>query len=349
MVQRNRSPRYRAARAAGIAVLFACALALPAGAHRAAAQGALGISPTEVDFGVIGAGGVSVSEITITNGADEARSVDVSVVGDDASWFSVHRTAVGALDDAEEIDLVILEPSGSQTVHVRAAVPDDADPAVSTASVRIVERSEDRTVLLGAEVPVRVTVVGEAEVRGSIVSVDVADVGEDEPVELQVRLANDGTTSFEAVVDALASPIDPDAGAPRSASSDPLVVLPGDEAAVRLSYDEGFTAGDHRLVVELIVGDDSIATATVEVTVAAPELEEPADDDDRSADNRGLILVGSVVLVLVMIGGAVLVARDEAGRHDGLPDDDEETAPRPGEAEGRHTARTAEEAWPNRR
>ena len=82
MVQRNRSPRYRAARAAGIGVLFACALALPAGAHRAAAQGALGISPTDVDFGVIGAGGVSVSEITITNGADEARSVDVSVVGD---------------------------------------------------------------------------------------------------------------------------------------------------------------------------------------------------------------------------------------------------------------------------
>ena len=130
-----------------------------------------------------------------------------------------------------------------------------------------------------------------------------------------------------------------------------MVVLPGDEAAVRLVFDEGFAAGAHRVIVEVIVGDDSIATATVDVTVALPEpdgSEEPVDDD-RSADNRGLILIGSVVLVLVMIGGAVLVARDEAGRHDGRPDDDEETAPRPGEAEGRHTARTAQEAWPNRR
>ena len=47
MVQRNRSPRYRAARAAGIGVLFACVLALPAGAHRAAAQGALRYLDTE--------------------------------------------------------------------------------------------------------------------------------------------------------------------------------------------------------------------------------------------------------------------------------------------------------------
>ena len=78
--------------------------------------------------------------------------------------------------------------------------------------------------------------------------------------------------------------------------------------------------------------------------VAEPDI---ADESDRVADNRGLILVGSVVLVLVMIGGAVLVARDEAGRHDGHPGDDA-TAPRRGEAEGRHTARRARDAWPRR-
>lgn len=345
MVQRNRSPRYRAVSAALVAMACACALSGPG----AAAQGALGISPTDVDFGVLGAGGVSVSELTITNGATETRTVDVIVVGDDDDWFSVHRTGAGALDDAEALDLVILEPGGSQTVHVRAAVPGDAEPTVATASVRIVERDEDRTVLLGAEVPLRVTVVGEAEVRGSIVSVDAPEVAEGESAEIQVRLANTGTTSFEAVVEVAASPIDEPTPTVRSAASDPQVVLPGDEAVVRAAFGQGLDAGDYSLTVDLAVAAESLDTATVVLTVASAAEAEPDGDDDRSADNRGLILVGSVVLVLVMIAGAVLVARDEAGRHDGRPEDDDETPPRPGEAEGRHTARTAEEAWPHRR
>lgn len=81
---------------------------------------------------------------------------------------------------------------------------------------------------------------------------------------------------------------------------------------------------------------------------SVPHQTELADEPGRSADNRGLILVGSVVLVLVMTLGAALVARDEAGRRTGRPGDDR-TAPRPGEAEGRHTARSTDEAWPHRR
>ncbi|MEM7287439.1 MAG: hypothetical protein AAF480_13900, partial [Actinomycetota bacterium] len=74
---------------------------------------------------------------------------------------------------------------------------------------------------------------------------------------------------------------------------------------------------------------------------------EPAGaDGDRGADNGGRILLLSAALVAVMLAGAVLVARDEAGRHDGEPGDPDAHA---GDGTGRHTARSPDEAWPHRR
>ena len=345
MLQRTRSHQVgrRRLAAAGLLLLFGW-VASPA----AGAQDALGISPTSIDLGVIGAGGVAVGELTIVNGGDQARSVDLSLAGDEASWFSLHRSEAGALDDTDEVDLVILDPDGSTTVHVRAVAPDDAVATVGNASVRVVERSDDSNVLLGAEVPMRVTVVGTAELGGAIVSVDAPTVDDGDPVEIRVRIANDGTTAFVATIEA--SAVAGDATAVRTTSL-PRAVSVGDEAEASVVFAEGLGAGDHTLTLDLVVDGAVLDDAEIGFSVRAAAIENTDDAElDRPGDNRGVILIGSAVLVLVMIGGAMLVARDEAGRHDGRPDDDADGAgPRRGEAEGRHTARTAEEAWPHRR
>lgn len=347
MLQRTRSHQAGRVRLAAGPLLLFVLLGWFASAP-AAAQDALGISPTSLDLGVIGAGGVAVAELTVVNGGDQARSVDLSLVGDEAGWFSLHRSEAGALAGTDEVDLVILDPDGSTTVHIRVVAPDDVAATVGNASVRVVERSDASNVLLGAEVPMRVTVVGAAEIGGAIVSVDAPAADEGQPAEIRVRVVNSGTTAFVATIEAGAVSGD---GAVATATSLPRAVSVGDAADVSVVFADGLTAGDHMVTLDLVVDGERLDRSDLSFSVRAAAVTDDGDETelDRPGDNRGVILIGSAVLVLVMIGGAMLVARDEAGPHDGRPDVDDQGRPRRGEAEGRHTARTAEEAWPHRR
>ena len=320
----------------------------------AQAQGGLGLTPTVLDFGDLGAGGTAVASLTIESGSESPIVLDVSVTGAQSSWFSVHATLDQALDGVAPVGQLELAAGEQSVVHVRLSVPlTFEDRLALEAGLQLVEvPAEGQDVGLGVEVPMRAQVGGELRVEGEVVSVEVPITDPGEPVEVRARVRNNGNSLL--VVEADGSLEDGD-GLLVSESTTRALIRVGQEQLMTLSIAGPVEPGAYRLRAAFTAAGSEIETLDRELAIGQ-EIPAPDGPEDRGSEGRGPVVWGAVIIGLAALTGAVLVARHEVGEPSGRPKRAREPehagrarrpkrAKPPKEGIGRHSAASDDEAW----
>lgn len=338
--------------AAGLAVVAAL------GVVSVQAQGGLGLTPTLLDFGELGAGGTAVASLTIESGAATETTLEVSATGDQGSWFTVHSTATDALDGVDALTELRIGAGAQSVVHVRLSVPVAFEGTQTIeAGLQLVELTTDgQDVGLAVEVPMRAQVGGDLRIEGQIVSVEVPRSEPGEPVEVRARVRNSGNSVLVVEVDGLLA----ERGAIISSGSSRALVRVGQEQLMTLSLEGPSSPGDYEVTAVFTAGGVEIDRFVEQLAIGRdlPGVTAPAD---RGSEGRGTVVWAAVAVGLLALTGAVLVARREVGDRRADPPAAgprprkvrERRTPRrsrgPREGVGRHSAGAGEEAWSPRR
>lgn len=257
------APRLLVVVIAGLAVL---AVLAGHGARWATAQGDVGPSPPALDFGEVGAGGEALAALSLDSSFEDVTIMDLALVGADGSWFTVHLNESDALADEAPITQVSVVPEVARRIVVRVRVPADAVPGERIAELRLEQRSTDDTdeTGVGVDVPLTVTVAGQAVSSGEVVDLEIPAVEVGSPIEVRARLRNTGTTML-AVEAEITAVIDDVAGAGQRYRAE--IVAPGTDRVVGYTLEGAPPEGTHEIEAVFRSGDDVLATLVGEAVV----------------------------------------------------------------------------------
>jgi hypothetical protein len=252
----------RLARLAPLALAAVLAAALPVPAQPGEA---LGVAPGRVAVAGAQPGEAYVRTVALQHQFDSAGTIRVEVDGAEAAWVTTDPPSP-----------FTMPARTNRAVTVTVAVPGAAPAGDHNTTLRFVRQSADLPVGSGASVQVSAgihlafSVGGEPAERISYGGGRVEDAAPGEPVRAFVRARNEGNVRATAHASGQVLPFAD--GAPALAAADgSLVLLPGEEGEVPLSFAAALEPGQYR--ARLVAGgvDTTLPFKVTPAGEAAPD------------------------------------------------------------------------------
>jgi hypothetical protein len=218
----------------------AVALAVLAGAALAAAQQnqAIGVSPDRVTVADAQPGESYVRTVTFQHQYDSPGTIRVEVDGPEAAWVTTQPASP-----------FTMPARSNRQVEVTIAIPGGAGPGGHNTTLRFVRQADptpgSSSVEVSAGVHLDIAVGGAPQPRIAYLSARVEDAHAGDPVHAFVLAENDGNVRATAQANGTVLPFAADSPTLSDAAGS-LVLLPGEQGEVPLTFPAGLAVGQYR-------------------------------------------------------------------------------------------------------